>query len=105
RMKKLIGLMAMVLMVAGCSKTTPEDVAKILNDNPDILFKVMENNAEKFIKSAQTAAQKARPQRGGGEDEQAQLEAEFKNPKNPAVVESRLVGAKEATVTIVEYTD
>lgn len=106
-MKKLIGLMALVLMMVGCNKsTTKEDVEKILSDNPDILFKVMENNPDKFIQTAQNAARKARPQPGQGrEDEQAQLEAEFKNPKNPQVEESRLVGSKDAPITIVEYTD
>jgi protein-disulfide isomerase len=104
-MKKVIGLMAVMAMMAGCNKVTSQDVEKILNDNPDIVFKVMENNPEKFIKSAQTAARKAHPQPGGEQDEQAQIEAEFKNPKVAEIQEARLVGPKDAPITIVEYTD
>ena len=105
-MKKMIGLMALVVMMASCAKTTPQDVEKILMDNPEILFKVMESNPQKFIQAAQNSARKAGPQRGQGEqDEQSQIEAEFKNPKQATIQEYRLVGAKDAPITIVEYTD
>jgi protein-disulfide isomerase len=105
-MKKMIGVMALVLLTVGCTKTTSQDVEKILLDNPDILFKVMENNPEKFIKTAQNAARKAGPQgRGGEQDEMAQMEAEFKSPKQAEIQEARVVGPKDAPITIVEYTD
>lgn len=103
-MKKLIMVMALLgLTAAGCSKKpTAEDIGEVLKASPDIVFQLMEDNPEKFIKSAQNAARKARPQQAGPMEN---LEAELKNPKQPQIDESLLVGAKDAPITIVEYTD
>ncbi len=100
---KLLILMLSVLVVSGC-KPTAKDIEKVLSENPDLVFKVIEDNPEKFIKSAQTAARKARPGNQGPSPEVA-MEEEFKNPKTPQVEDSRVLGSSSAPITIVEYTD
>lgn len=103
KMKSLIITLSLLTLVA-CNKTTKEDVAKILNENPEIVFQLIENNPEKFIQSAQTAARKGNPKARNNNKEES-IEEDFKNPKSPAVEESRILGDASAPVLIVEYTD
>lgn len=101
-MKMLLGLMLMMVMVGCNQKIDKAELEKMLNDNPEILFKVMENHADKFIKTAQSAARKANPNRQAPEENP---EEEFKNPKKPEVNPTRILGQEDAPILIVEYTD
>lgn len=100
-MKYVLFMLAALSMV-GCSKMTAEDLEKILKEKPELVFNVIENNPEKFLKAAQTAARKIRPPQGAPEEN---IEEEFKNPKSPEIVVTRILGKQEAPILIVEYTD
>ncbi len=101
---KVLALSAVVLATASCSKMIEETIKK----NPELVFKAIEAKPKEFfdtVQKAQMEAQKAA--RAEQEQKQAgQLEEEFKNPKAPAIDESRAIfGAKSAPITIVEYSD
>lgn len=94
-------------VLAGC--INKESLRKTLDENPDLIYGVIEKHPKEFIEAVNKAAMSARAeQQKSAEAEQAkQMEDEFKNPKNPVVdLDHRTFeGPKEAPVTIVEYSD
>jgi protein-disulfide isomerase len=79
-----------------------------MEDNPYVLFSVIEKNPDKFLKVVNEAAQKARQseEENFRKQEQTAREEEFKNPKQPDLSGDRsFKGAKDAKITIVEYSD
>lgn len=104
---KYILCLVLLGLVAGCQPKgidKSSEVESILKANPDIVFKLIEENPEKFIQAVQKASQKARPQQQAkGPD--TTIEDGFKNPMKPVVEESRVLGTKDAKILIVEYTD
>jgi protein-disulfide isomerase len=99
-----------LLTVAGltaCAPSAPQ-LKKVMEDNPDILYSVIQKDPKKFLDIVNEAAQKARSQEEQKfvEEEKNRREEEFKNPKKPDIDEKRpAVGPKGAPVTIVEYSD
>lgn len=79
-----------------------------MEDNPDILYSVIQKDPKKFLEVVNEAAQKARAQEEQKmvEEESKKREEEFSNPKAPEIAEGRAFeGAKDAPITIVEYSD
>jgi protein-disulfide isomerase len=107
---RLSNLLAAILVgsfLAGCAPSAPQ-IKKVLEDNPDILYSVIQKNPKKFLDVVQEAAQKARAQEEAKfqEDEAKAREDEMKNPKVPVLSDNRAaVGPKDAPVTIIEYSD
>lgn len=86
--------------------------AKQLKDaiekDPSIVFVAIEKDPEKFIEVVNKAAQEAqkKAQEKSVQDETKQREAEFANPATPVIEDGRVIfGAKDAPITIVEYSD
>ena len=105
----LAGVVALAfgLGLAGCAPSAPQ-IKKVLEDNPDILYSVIQKDPKKFLEVVNDAAQKARAseEQKMAEEETKGREEEYKNPKKPDITEDRAVdGPKEAPVTIVEYSD
>lgn len=90
---KIVGLLALLITLGACS---PEKYIE------DTVYKMMEKDPQKFMAAIQVAAQKGRPP---APDPMKALEEEFKNPKQARIEDSRILGSKEAPITIVEYTD
>lgn len=95
-----------VLIAGGC--TSKSQVEKVIEDNPEIVFNAIKKDPKKFVEVVNEAVRSA--QEGAREDEakqeQARLEEEFQNPKQPAVDEKSIVfGNRNAPITIVEYSD
>lgn len=93
--------------LVGCAPSAPQ-LKKVMEDNPDILYSVIQKDPKKFLEVVNEAAQKARAQEEQrmADEETKKREEEFTNPKTPEVQEGRaFVGAKDAPVTIVEYSD
>jgi protein-disulfide isomerase len=92
--------------LAGCSPTASQ-LQKTLEENPEVLFAVIEKHPAKFfetVRKAQMVAQES------GQAEQLKEElkrviGELKNPKTPVVEEARVNGNPAAQITIVEYSD
>ena len=94
-------------MLTSCAPSAPQ-IKKVMEDNPDILYSVIQKDPKKFLEVVNEAAQKARAgeEQRFAEEEQKAREEEFKNPKKPEIADGRaFAGAKDATVTIVEYSD
>lgn len=95
------------LTFVGCAPSAPQ-LKKVMEDNPDILYSVIQKDPKKFLDVVNEAAQKARQQeeQNFAAEETKRREDEFKNPKTPENLEGRaFAGAKDAPVTIVEYSD
>lgn len=107
--KALNGLLALVagLSLAACAPSAPQ-LKKIMEENPDILYGVIQKDPKKFLDVVNEAAQKARAGEESkfAEDEAKAREEEFKNPKTPELAADRAyAGDKAAPITIVEYSD
>lgn len=105
-MKKSALLLAVgaLLLTTGCGKM----LEKAVENNPDIVFNAIKKNPKRFVEVVNEAVRTA--QESSREDQekeaQAQMEEEFKNPKQAAVEDGRVIfGNKNAPVTIVEYSD
>lgn len=100
------------LAVAGFVLSACAPSAKQLKDaiekDPSIVFVAIEKDPEKFIEVVNKAAQEAqkKAQEKSVQDEQKQRDSEFTNPAKPEVQDGRVIfGAKDAPITIVEYSD
>lgn len=110
-MKQFISLASLALVLpltlVGCAPSAPQ-IKKVMEDNPDILYSVIQKDPAKFLQVVNEAAQKARAseEKKFQEEEQKAREEEFKNPKKPELADNRAYsGAKDAPITIVEYSD
>jgi protein-disulfide isomerase len=98
---------ALSLSLISCAPSAPQ-IKKVMEENPDILYSVIQKDPQKFLQVVNEAAQKARAaeEQKFQEDEQKAREEEFKNPKKPELADNRaFAGAKDAPVTIIEYSD
>jgi|FLYM01.1.fsa_nt_gi protein-disulfide isomerase len=102
-LKRTTGLLALVLglsfLGAGC--TSSSQLEKTLKDNPEVLFNTIKAHPKAFLDTVNEAVELAKGQMA----DQA-MEEDFKNRKEPKVEEGRVIfGPKEASITIVEYSD
>lgn len=95
-----------MVVVAGC--TSKQQMEKLIEDNPEIVFQAIKKNPKKFVEVVNEAVKMA--QEGAREDEakqeQVRMDEEMKNPKKPVIEDDRVIfGNKSAPITIVEYSD
>jgi protein-disulfide isomerase len=95
-----------VLVAVGC--TSKQQLQKVIEENPEIVFQAIKKNPKKFVEVVNEAVKTA--QESAREDEaknaQAQMEEEMKNPKHPVIEDGRVIfGNPKAPITIVEYSD
>lgn len=102
----LVGALT-ALSLAACAPSASQ-MKKVLEDNPEILFSVIEKHPNEFLQTVNKAASQARAaeEQRMAEEETKKRDEEFKAPKQPALPENRAyAGEKTAPVTIVEYSD
>jgi len=102
----LLWAFAAAFAITGC--TGKQQVEKIIEDNPDIVFNAIKKDPKKFVAVVNEAVRTA--QESGREDEAkeeaARMDEEFKNPKVAVIEEGRVIfGKKDAPITIVEFSD
>jgi protein-disulfide isomerase len=95
-----------MIVAAGC--TSKQQMQKMVEDNPEIVFAAIKKNPKKFVEVVNEAVRTA--QESSREDEakqeQARMDEEMKNPKKPVIEDDRVIfGNKSAPITIVEYSD
>ena len=107
---KSILLTSTLVLLGACSsqKSFEDKLVIALNERPEIVTKLIEDNPEKFITAFQAAAKKG--QAGVAKKrqiaEQKQLEESFSKPLIPTIRKDELIrGTKGAPITIVEYSD
>ncbi len=101
-------MLASALTLAACRRdVTPQDVEAQLQQHPEILYRVIERHPVEVIAALNKAAQyaQAESQKTAARDADARLEAEFANPKTPALSRRIAFGNSAAPITIVEYSD
>ena len=103
------GLLALMAgsFLASCAPSAPQ-IKKVMEENPDILYSVIQKDPKKFLEVVNEAAQKARAGEEAKfqEDEAKAREEEMKNPKKPELSDDRAsVGPANAPITIIEYSD
>jgi len=108
--KTLLALSSILLLSASC--TTQEKFEKrlteTLENNPEILTKLIEKNPDKFIIAFQNAAKQGQQKLAQRKklEEQQKLEQSFNKPLVPIIRKDELIrGTKNAPITIVEYSD
>lgn len=106
-MKKQMTTLAFFTAVAitGCSSNNLEkEIAK----NPEIIFKAIEQNPERFMQAVQVAAERARAEteKQRREQEAKELQAAIENPLKPEIRKDEAVlGPQDAPITLVTYSD
>lgn len=100
--------MAVAAALLGCRRDVDaKDVETQLQQHPEILYRVIEQHPVEVITALNKAAQfaQAELQKSASRDADARMEAEFTNPKLPALDGRIVFGNEKAPVTIVEYSD
>lgn len=107
-MKKSLLLSSLLaLLGVGCAPSA-DQLKKIIAENPEVVFVAIEKDPVKFIEVVNKAARDAQEgsQKRAMEDEQKKRDEQFANPLKPEIDETRaMIGAKDAKITIVEYSD
>ncbi len=107
---KLLSLITVAVYIVGCSSDQQfkERLQKAIDENPEIVFKVIEDNPAKFMMTVQSAAKNA--QKDVAQQRQVaeakKLNDAFENPLRPVITKDTLIkGPIDAPITIVEYSD
>src|SRR5690349_20919715 len=100
----IIGALAFVLSACSPGK---DSLKKMLEENPDILTNAIEKNPTQIMESLNNAVRTAQRKQFEDREKNAEKEREdeFANPKQPKLDDSRVIGKKDAAITIVEYSD
>jgi len=106
RITGLLLVISLFALMVGC--TSKDAIKSTIENNPEILFNVIEKNPDKFMevvnKAVQTAQVKQRENAAKAEEQER--DEEIKNPKKPELSDDRVAwGPKDAPITIVEYSD
>jgi len=109
-MKKTLTLLVTSLTLSGSlyAADMKEEIAKILRENPDILFQVIQENPLEFMAVVQNASKQAQQQAALMQQiqEQKEFEAAFSNPLKPTIRNDEAIrGTKGAPLVLVEYSD
>lgn len=107
-MRKFLALAIAVFVISGCSKVSDQDIERAIENNPDLIVKVIENNAEKVFTALNKVAseQREKAQKQAALDKEKEREKEFDNPKKPVLqADYNYRGPENAPITIVEYSD
>jgi protein-disulfide isomerase len=109
-LKQLLFIMISALVgmsFVGCAPSASQ-LKKVMEDNPDIVFSVIEKHPNEFLQTVNKAATQARAseEERMASEETKKREEEFKNPKKPEIQANRgMEGPADAPVTIIEYSD
>jgi protein-disulfide isomerase len=103
----LIGISALAIALTNCTPSAKQ-LKEAVEKDPSIVFVAIEKYPDQFIEVVNKAAQDAqrKAQDKSVAEESKKRDEEFANPLKPAIDDSRVMfGAKDAKVTIVEYSD
>ncbi|MBX3017920.1 MAG: thioredoxin domain-containing protein [Bdellovibrionaceae bacterium] len=104
---KLLGLGLVPLLVTGCL-SSEKQIQDALERNPDLIFKVIENNPEKFVTTVNSAVRKAQEAQTANRDRNLdkRIQEDLHKPKRPLLqAERTLVGVPGAEIVVVEWGD
>jgi len=104
-----IGILALAsLLISSCQTSNIKSIESTLEENPQIIFNIIEKNPEMFMKTLQSAAEKAKDgqREKFAQEQRKEIENYINNPLTPEILPNRIFqGSKDAPITIVEYSD
>jgi protein-disulfide isomerase len=107
---KSLLLIGLITLAAGCNDgpVSDEQIQKVIAAHPELIIQAIEKNPDKVLEIL-TKSMEAKRTENSKKAQQAQLEQrekEFKEPKKPKLAaDQNFRGAKDAKITIVEYSD
>jgi len=103
----VVALASTLASIACSSSPSPEALQATLVEHPEVLYAAVRAHPKEFIKVLNDAAQQSQGETAAQstKDEQARIDAEFLNPKVPALAGHVALGPRDAPITIVEYAD
>lgn len=104
---RLFFALAMTILISACVSSETQ-IKQALQQNPKLVFDVIEQNPEQFIDVVNKAAKLAQQKQSEKQISQMKedQEKDLKEPKKPLVESSRILeGTTAAPITIVEYAD
>lgn len=103
---KIVIIAAIAFVLSACTPGK-DQMKKMLEENPDILTNAIEKNPTQVMEALNNAVRNAQRKQFEDREKQAEKEREdeFANPKQPKLDDSRIIGKKDAPITIVEYSD
>lgn len=109
-MKKQLTLLLSTLALSGSlyAADLKDEISKVLKENPEILYQVIQENPAEFMAVLQVAAKQAQQQEAITKriQEQKEFEAAFSNPLKPQIRKDEAIrGSKKAPLVLVEYSD
>ncbi len=111
-MKKRLTLLATTLALSLSTSLyateLKDEISKVLKDNPEILYQVIQENPAEFMAVLQVAAKQAQQQEAITKrlQEQKELEAAFSKPLKPEIRNDEAIrGPRNAPLVLVEYSD
>lgn len=104
------GLISLILVLSGCSsdKEFRDRMEKTLNENPELVMKVIENHPEQFVATLQNAVKDSQQNvaKQREMEEKKKLQKAFDNPLVPKITKNDIIiGPEDAPLTLVEYSD
>ncbi len=104
----LLFIVSIILSSCSTDKKFKERLETTLQENPELILKVIEKNPTKFLMTLDKAARTAKDemQKNAEVKAQQELEEAFNNPLVPEITDKDTIhGPKDAPITIVEYSD
>lgn len=95
-----------LFFIGGCTRV--QQIQRILEKNPDLVFSIIAKNPDRYkrVFAKATAAVQEEKQAKATQEANKQFEEDFKNPKIPLIAASHPVqGDIKAPILIVEYSD
>lgn len=99
---------ALASVCVGCrAEPSASEIENLLQQHPEILYRVIEKHPAEMIAALNKAAQIAQTetQKNASRHAEAKTEDEFRNPKVPSLQHRIAFGNASAPITIVEYSD
>ena len=106
--RRAAGAIALASACVGCrAEPSASEIESLLQQHPEILYRVIEKHPAEMIAALNKAAQIAQTetQKNASRDAEAKTEDEFRNPKVPSLQHRIAFGNASAPITIVEYSD
>jgi protein-disulfide isomerase len=104
----LLSALALTLSTSLSAADLKEEISKVLKENPEILYQVIQENPVEFMAVLQVAAKQAQQQAALSKkfEEQKEFEAAFSRPLKPEIRKDEAIrGNKSAPLVLVEYSD
>ncbi|MEK7388741.1 MAG: thioredoxin domain-containing protein [Elusimicrobiota bacterium] len=102
-------LLSLLLAAPALAAISREDLKRALDANPDLVLDALKKSDKSKFFTYVMESQQAFQKKKGEEEEKrmlAERESALKNPWKPSIgADTRVRGAKDATITIVEYSD